>query len=376
MSVRGRRGGCARSIYSRIMGNGSATADGDSKRGITYALLAALLFGASTPFAKILLREAAPVTLAGLLYAGSGVGLAAWVAVRAIARPRGRQGGSWHGGGLLWLAGAILAGGIVGPVLLMTGLRQIPAASASLLLNLEAVFTALAAWFLFRENFDRRVALGMLAIVLGGVLLAWPARFALGGAAAWIAGACACWAIDNNLTRKVSIGDPVMIAALKGVSAGAVNLGIAAFLGLRWPDGAHIAAAGLLGFAGYGVSLTLFVLALRHLGTARTGAYFSTAPFIGAVVSLLVFRRLPQPALWLAALLMGWGVWLHLTETHAHEHTHSRVRHAHSHRHDAHHQHEHDFEWDGREPHDHEHTHEPLTHVHAHFPDIHHRHEH
>jgi drug/metabolite transporter (DMT)-like permease len=192
----------------------------------------------------------------------------------------------------------------------------------------------------------------------------------------WIAAACACWAIDNNLTRKVSSGDPLHIAALKGLTAGAVNLSLAAHLGLSWPAPALISGAAMLGFAGYGVSLTLFVLALRSLGTARTGAYFATAPFIGAVLSLLLFRHMPTPALLLAALLMGIGVWLHLTEHHEHEHAHPRERHIHSHRHDAHHQHEHDFEWDGQEPHDHEHVHEPVTHSHPHYPDNHHRHEH
>lgn len=341
-----------------------------------YALTAALLFGASTPFAKLLLQDTAPITLAGLLYAGSGVGLTLWIAVRAIVRPRARADGPWRAGGLIWLAGAILAGGLLGPVLLLNGLRQMSAASASLLLNLEGVFTVLIAWFVFRENFDRRIALGMLAIVLGGALLAWPARVSVGAGAAWIAAACACWAIDNNLTRKVSIGDPVLVAALKGLAAGAVDLGIAVHLGLALPQNARIAAAGLLGFAGYGVSLTLFVLALRHLGAARTSAYFSTAPFIGAAVALVVFRRLPEPALVIAALLMGAGVWLHLTEMHVHTHSHPRLRHTHGHHHDEHHQHEHDFEWDGREPHVHEHTHEPLRHHHPHVPDIHHRHEH
>ena len=362
-------------LYSHAMGEIGPSQPVEN-HGSAYALLAAALFGASIPFAKVLLQGTAPITVAGLLYAGSGIGLTAWIAVRAAVRPRARSGGLWHANGVLWLTGSIVAGGVLGPLLLMSGLRQLPAASASLLLNLESVFTALIAWFVFRENVDRRVLLGLLAIVLGGVLLTWPTQLARSGGALWIAGACACWAIDNNLTRKVSIGDPVLIAALKGVCAGAVNLGIAASLGLPWPHAALIAGAGLLGFVGYGVSLTLFVLALRHLGAARTGAYFSTAPFIGASLSLLVFRRLPDPSLLLAAALMGLGVWLHLTETHAHPHSHPRLQHAHSHRHDAHHQHTHDFPWDGREPHDHEHVHEPLMHTHAHFPDIHHRHEH
>lgn len=348
------------------------------RRGVLYALLAAALFGASTPFAKLLLSDTSPVLLAGLLYGGSGVGLSLWWGLRG--RPRGdpRARNPWRRSQLAWLAGATAAGGVLGPVLLMTGLRQIPAASASLLLNLEGVFTALLAWFVFRENFDRRIVAGMAAIVAGGALLAWPRQLALGsgGGAAWIAGACACWALDNNLTRKVSEADPLMIAALKGLVAGGVNLGVAVEVGVAWPAGPHILGAALLGLMGYGVSLALFVLALRHLGAARTGAYFSTAPFIGAAASLLVFRQMPGALFWSAALLMGAGVWLHLRETHAHYHTHESMRHAHGHVHDAHHRHRHDFEWDGREPHSHEHVHEPLTHSHAHYPDIHHRHDH
>ncbi len=355
----------------------SSVAGRGARQGVTYAVLAAVLFGASTPFAKLLLRHSAPVVLAGLLYAGSGLGLTIWIALRATVRSRAAA-SSWRGSDLSWLAASIVTGGVLGPVLMMTGLRVIPAANASLLLNLEGVLTAVLAWCVFRENFDRRVLAGLLAIIAGGVVLAWPARLAPADAlgTACIAGACVCWAIDNNLTRKVSIQDPFVIAALKGVSAGAVNLGIGAYLGLLPPGVAAISAAALLGFAGYGLSLTLFVLALRHLGAARTGAYFSTAPFIGAVASLVVFQHLPGPALAAAALLMGMGVWLHLTEKHVHHHTHAPLLHTHSHRHDAHHQHAHDFDWDGREPHEHEHQHEPLAHSHVHFPDIHHRHPH
>lgn len=324
----------------------------------------------------MLLRDTSAVTLAGLLYGGSGVGLTVWIALRAAVRPTPRHGRPWRAGELAWLSLAILAGGVIAPILLLSGLRWIAAASASLLLNLEAVFTALLAWYVFGENLDRRILLGMGAILLGGTLLAWPARLELGGGALWIAAACACWAIDNNLTRKASGGDPLQIAALKGLSAGAVNLGLAAHFGLGWPAPALIGAAALLGFFGYGVSLTLFVLALRGLGTARTAAYFATAPFIGAALSLVLFRHMPTPPLLLAALLMGVGLWLHLTESHDHEHSHPREQHAHTHRHDLHHQHGHDFEWDGLEPHDHGHVHEPLRHSHPHYPDIHHRHEH
>jgi drug/metabolite transporter (DMT)-like permease len=349
------------------------------KQGVLFALLAALLFGAGTPFAKLLLTETQPVLLAGLLYAASGIGLMTWIGVRRVlsgqhAQPAPR----WSIGALAWFAAAILAGGVLGPVLLMTGLALIPATTAALLLNMEGVFTALLAWFVFKENFDRRILLGMLCIVLGGGLIAWSGQLAFGnivGAAA-VVGACACWGLDNNLTRKVSAADSVSIAAVKGLVAGAVNLTIAAYLGSPWPAWPGVLAAGTVGLAGYGLSLVFFVLALRHLGAARTGAYFSTAPFIGAGISLLLFRQMPGYAFWVAAALMGIGVWLHLTERHSHRHTHERMRHSHGHVHDEHHQHQHDFEWDGSEPHTHEHVHEPLIHTHPHYPDIHHRHGH
>lgn len=279
---------------------------------------------------------------------------------------------------LPWLGGAVLAGGVLGPVLLMAGLAAGSASAASLLLNLEGVFTALLAWFVFKENFDRRIALGMALIVAGGALLAL-APGGLGGVdlpALAIAGACLCWAIDNNLTRKVSGGDAVAIAAIKGGVAGAVNLGIAAALGLRWPPAAAVAGAALIGLFGYGLSLALFVVALRGLGAARTGAYFSTAPFVGVALALLALGEAPGARFWLAAALMAAGVWLHASERHEHAHVHEPLEHEHAHRHDAHHRHEHDFAWDGAEPHVHAHRHERLAHSHPHFPDLHHLHPH
>lgn len=351
-------------------------------KGIAYALLAALLFGAGTPFAKLLVGHTEPLVLAGLFYLGSGIGLGAWLLSRPLLRHRASDGTRLTIPDLPWLAGAILAGGIVGPVLLMTGLASTPASTASLLLNMEGVFTALLAWFVFREHFDRRIFFGMTLIVIAGLLLSWeqsaPAgqAFAVSRGVIYIAGACLCWAIDNNLTRKVSAGDAVQIAAIKGLAASAVNLGIAYWLGLPFPGLGSIAVAGIIGFCGYGLSLVLFVLALRRLGTARTGAYFSAAPFAGAAIALLMPGEAPGLLFWLAAMLMGAGIWLHLTEMHAHRHAHVRLAHAHGHSHDAHHQHVHDFPWDGKEPHSHPHQHEPLTHDHPHFPDIHHRHRH
>jgi drug/metabolite transporter (DMT)-like permease len=348
-------------------------------RGVIYALLAAALFGASTPFAKLLVGTVPPIALAGMLYLGSGLGLLAWLVLRAVRRRNDQdQPAGLTTPDLPWLAGAILAGGIAGPVLLMIGLTLTPASSASLLLNMEGVLTSMLAWFVFKENFDRRIFIGMLFIVAAGILLSWEQVPALGvpaGALA-IVGACLCWAIDNNLTRKVSASDAVQIACAKGLVAGVVNLGIAAMLGVRMPAGPAMLGAAVVGLSGYGLSLVMFVVALRHLGTARTGAYFSAAPFVGAVLSLLLLREIPSAAFWLAAALMGIGIWLHLTERHEHEHEHEPLTHAHAHVHDAHHRHEHDFEWDGTEPHTHPHRHAPLRHTHAHYPDIHHRHEH
>ncbi|WP_395401074.1 DMT family transporter [Pseudoduganella sp. UC29_106] len=347
--------------------------------GVAYALFAAVLFGASTPFAKSLVGRIEPVVLAGILYLGSGLGLAVVYAVRAIAgRHRQRDVAGLTVGDLPWLAGAIAAGGVAGPVLLMLGLTKTAAASASLLLNMEGVLTSMLAWFVFRENFDRRIFIGMVLIVVGGALLSLDGSGALGvswGALA-IIGASLCWAIDNNLTRKVSASDAVQIAGLKGLIAGTVNLSIGLAFGMSLPAPLTTLGAGLIGFCGYGLSLVMFVLALRHLGTARTGAYFSAAPFVGASISMVFLAERPGPLFWFAVALMGTGIWLHLTESHEHEHTHDLMEHTHEHSHDEHHQHEHDVEWDGREPHVHPHMHVPLTHSHKHYPDIHHRHDH
>jgi len=347
--------------------------------GVLYAFFAAISFGASTPFAKLLVGQMAPVTLAGLLYLGSGLGLLVWFALRTITDSLGNADGSRLAPkDLPWLAGAILFGGIAGPVLLMLGLTRLPGSAASLLLNMEGVLTSLLAWFVFRENFDRRILLGMVFIVLGGAVLAWEGRPEFGapwGAIA-IVGACLCWAIDNNLTRNISASDAVQIAGIKGLVAGAVNLTIGWSLGMALPAAGNVAVAGIVGFCGYGLSLVFFVLALRNLGTARTGAYFSIAPFVGAGISLVLLHEAPGPGFWIAGALMGAGIWLHLTEKHAHSHTHESMFHAHPHTHDEHHRHEHDFPWDGQEPHAHPHRHEVMTHSHAHVPDIHHRHEH
>ncbi|MEO5812532.1 MAG: DMT family transporter [Rhodanobacter sp.] len=342
---------------------------------IAAAIVAALLFGASTPITKQLLRDTPPILLAGLLYLGSGIGLA----LIRIVRDRGWRAPSMTRKEWLWLFLAIGFGGVLGPVALLLGLTRTSAASASLLLNLEAVLTALLAWIVFHENADRRIVLGMALIVAGAVALVVPDAApgaSMGWGALLVAGACLCWALDNNFTRKVSASDALFIAGLKGLVAGVVNVGIALILGARWPAMPLVGTAMTVGLLGYGISLVLFVLALRGLGSARTGAYFSTAPFLGAAIAILAFGEHAPPMFWVAAGLMGAGVWLHLTERHEHLHTHEPLTHTHCHVHDEHHQHVHDVDWDGHEPHTHEHTHAPLTHSHPHYPDIHHQHQH
>jgi drug/metabolite transporter (DMT)-like permease len=343
------------------------------------ALSSAFLFGASTPVAKLLLGIADPLLLAGLLYLGSGAGLA------LVA-----TGGRWLGlvrseaplraGDLPWLGAIVLFGGILGPALLMWGLTLTSASTGALLLNTEGLATMAIAWVVFRENVDRPIFLGAMAILAGAVLLSWPEARAIGPQLSWgsvlIVLACVSWGIDNNLTRKPSAADPLQIAMIKGLAAGAVNLVRALAGGAPSPGLRTVAAAAAVGFFGYGVSLVLFVLGLRHLGVARTGAYFSTAPFIGAALALPLFGETPTLTLMSAAVLMGIGVYLHLAEAHGHEHLHEPLEHEHRHIHDLHHQHEHAPDAPPGEPHSHWHRHPQVLHKHPHYPDLHHRHQH
>src|SRR5215471_998877 len=347
-------------------------------RGAAFALLAAALFGASTPISKVLLGRISPIMLAGLLYLGSGIGLAIWRGLSRRIYPERSREASMKLADLPWLGGAIVSGGVVGPVLLMFGLRITPASSSALLLNLESAFTAVLAWFVFKENFDLRIALGMAAISAGGLLISWGGRPETGApvGALLITGACLAWAIDNNLTRRVSASDPVQVAAGKGLIAGTANLAIAFASGAKLPGLGALGGAALVGLVGYGISLTLFVLALRYIGTARTGAYFSVAPFIGAAISILVLRDPVTVYFLIAAGLMGIGIWLHLTERHRHEHLHTQIAHEHAHIHEEHHAHEHGEPVPAGASHSHTHRHAELLHSHPHYPDTHHRHEH
>ncbi len=342
--------------------------------GVQTALLSAVLFGASAPLSKLLLGEVSPWLLAGLLYVGAGLGMSVWRLARRAPRvllPRGE---------VPWLLGAVAAGGVAGPVLLMFGLSSMPASGASLLLNAEGVLTAVIAWVVFREPADRRVVLGMVAIVAGAVIIAVPtaqAEVTSVWPALAILAACACWALDNNLTRKVSLTDATWLVMVKGAVAGPTNLVLALLLGATLPEAGPAGAAMALGFVSYGLSM-VFIVGLRHVGTARAGAYFSIAPFFGALLAIALGEAVTWQLL-LAGGLMALGTWLHLTENHGHEHTHEPITHEHWHTHDdGHHDHAHD-------PgelvaagvrHRHLHTHEPVTHGHEHYPDTHHRHTH
>ncbi len=343
--------------------------------GVPLALGAAVLFGAAAPLAKLLMGTVDPWLLAGILYLGAGLGLALvhWGRPR-LGLPTAEA--ALNRADLPWLIAVIGFGGLAGPVLLMLGLARTSAASGSLLLNLEGLATMAIAWLVFRENVDRRLLAGAAAILAGAALLSWTGQgLHLDTGAALIALACLCWGIDNNLTRKLSAADPVQIAMIKGLCAGTVNIALATALGAALPAPASIAAGALLGFFGVGVSLVLFMLGLRHLGAARTGAYFSLAPFLGALLSLALFAQPLTPQLIAAGLLMAAGLWLHLAERHDHDHFHPAIEHDHLHRHDAHHQHDHG-DLDPREPHSHPHRHQPLRHSHPHYPDLHHRHDH
>jgi drug/metabolite transporter (DMT)-like permease len=357
---------------------GGMNVGGWRTRGVQAALGSAILFGAGTPIAKLLLADVTPWMLAGLLYAGSGIGLGLYRLARRAprVRPRARE---W-----VPLAGAILSGGVAAPVLLFVGLSHLPASGASLLLNAESVFTALIAWWVFRENRGPRVVVGFAAIVGGATVLAASSGVDVVGA--WPSGAvlaaCLLWGADNNLTRAVSRLDAVWLAALKGSVAGAVNLSLAFALGSRLPGAAQVLASMALGLAAYGVSLVLFIVALRKVGTARAGAYFAVAPFLGALVALALGDPVTLP-LAAAGLLMVAGVWLHVTERHDHLHWHPPTTPHEAHTHDefdersdeAHGEARSDAA-DGAEEHRHAAAHAALRHRHGHYPDSAHRHMH
>jgi drug/metabolite transporter (DMT)-like permease len=344
---------------------------------VLQALTAALLFGASAPLAKLLLGGVEPILLAGLLYLGSGLGLSIVKIFQSLTRRSADAEAGLKGKDFGWLTGATLAGGIAAPIILLISLERTPAATASLLLNFEVVATTLIAVLAFRESVGKKVVLAISLITLASILLSvdptsgWG--FSLG--ALGILAACVLWGIDNNFTRNISAKDPLIITLLKGFIGGTFSVGLALLLGNRLPQVGLVLAALALGAFSYGLSIVLFIRAMRGMGAARTSALFSTAPLAGVILSMLIFKALPGwiflPALVLAAV----GTWLLVNEQHQHEHMHLAVTHEHAHTHtDGHHNHQHDE--DGLAKHSHEHVHPLQIHDHAHLPDTDHRHAH
>lgn len=348
------------------------------QRHAIYVLIAAALFGASTPIAKLLLERMSALSLAALAYGGGGIALAfAWLVrhLHSTGAQKARSG--WSRSEILNLWGAIISGGVLAPVVLFSSLSRMPAGSASLLLNFEGLLTAILAAMLFHEAIARRVWIAMLVMVVAGAVLSWGQGTGASEAipAAGVIAACALWGLDNNLTRAVSHRDALGIAAIKCLTAGTTNAFIASILGhtlvVSWPD---LLGGLTLGALSYGLSLVLFVSALAHLGSARTAAHFGTAPFIGAAIAVLLGEAMTPPLL-MAVALTALSTWLVLSESHEHAHSHERLEHEHEHAHDDHHGHKH-LGGEGPEPHRHRHMHEPVTHSHAHLPDLHHRHGH
>jgi len=340
---------------------------------ILNVLIAALAFGLSAPLAKRLLDVVSPLYLAGILYLGAGIFLGL---TRRFWRNRPATGRPLAGRDRGILAGVVLAGGVLAPPLLLWGLERSSATTTALLLNLEVVFTVLLAGIVFNEHLGAQVAIAALVMAAGGLVLGWtPGDPTIAAGAAAVTGACLLWALDNNLTRLIAEGDPLLIVEVKGLAAGAVNGLLALATGKTAPSAGTIAFGLALGAVSYGISLVLFILAMRELGAARAGAYFATAPFFGAAGGLVLLGESPTVGLFVAAALMALATWLLVHERHGHRHNHPVGTHAHVHVHDEHHQHDHDG-WEGPEPHNHPHATGPIEHEHPHTPDIHHDHGH
>jgi drug/metabolite transporter (DMT)-like permease len=343
------------------------------------AILAAVLFGASAPLSKLLLGEVQPVPLAAFLYLGSGTGAFLMLLFQQL-RSRGQAvEARLSRGDLPWLGGALLAGGVAAPIILLLGLQRTPASTASLLLNFEGVATTLIAVSFFKESIDRRIAWAIGLVTVASILLTWTGgNWGISLGALGIVGACLLWGLDNNFTRRISAKNPLIIVGIKGLGAGSFSLLFGILLRQQLPALKIVLLAMLLGSISYGVSIQLFIVAMRALGAARTSTLFGIAPFIGAILSLILLREIPQTLFWAAMLVMLGGAWLMLTEDHNHHHIHESLEHDHRHAHpDEHHLHAHP---EGiplvNGSHTHPHRHDAMEHEHAHAPDLHHRHGH
>lgn len=343
---------------------------------IGQALLAAILFGASAPLAKALLGEIEPIPLAAFLYLGSGMGLLLMKIIESALQPNTQKEANLKKSDLAWLAGAILAGGVAAPITLMFSLKNTPAATASLLLNFEGVATTLLAALAFKESISSHAWRAMGLITTAGIVLSINLNGGWGfsAGALGIMGACLLWGMDNNLTRMISAKDPITIVTIKGLAAGIFSLILVLALGSKLPTLGIIAGAMGLGFISYGLSIVLFIHAMRNLGAGRTSALFGVAPLAGMLLSFLIFKEFPSWMFIIGLALMVIGTLVLVREEHEHGHVHERMVHEHAHTHDDHHNHEHHEL--SKEKHSHEHQHESLVHEHDHLPDLHHRHGH
>jgi drug/metabolite transporter (DMT)-like permease len=334
--------------------------------GIVRCGLAAILFGISAPAASRLTDDMGAFTLAGLLYLGAALAVVPF-ALRSPPTPLAVR------RSLPNLGGAVVIGGAIGPLLLAIGLGRVPAATASLLLNLELVFTTIVAGVVFHEHLGRRVIAGTALVVVGSIALSWSGNPDLRWGALLIAAACLCWAIDNSTTASIDQISPSHITLAKGVIAGGTNL----LIGLATaslPSAGPALVALLVGAVGYGASITLWVAGARDLGAARGQLVFATAPFVGAIAAWTVLDEPITTRELAAAALASGGIAFVLGSHHDHQHTHDALTHDHEHDHDQHHDHEHQPPVMGR--HSHPHDHRAMSHRHPHVPDLHHRHGH
>ncbi|MBK1812243.1 DMT family transporter [Clostridium sp. YIM B02505] len=346
---------------------------------VIMALVASILFGASAPITKILLGQIEPVALAAFLYLGSGIGLVVFQLVSLLINRQGISEAPLKKKDLKWLLGAIIAGGVIAPIILLSSLKITPASTASLLLNFESVATTIIAILFFKESAGKQILSAVVLLTLASIILSWDFKNQWGVSigSLGVVLACFCWGIDNNFTRNISAKNPFTIVTMKGIVAGSFSLVLAKLLNNRIPEFRLVIIAMIIGFFCYGVSIVLFVFAMRHIGSTRTSALFGTAPFIGSILSFILLGDTPNIMFFIALPIMIIGTVFLLREEHQHMHKHEAIEHEHRHNHnDEHHDHEH---IDGSiisGNHSHLHSHELIEHIHSHSPDIHHRHVH
>ena len=346
-----------------------------SLSGQLFAIFSAILFGVSPALCKLVIGEMSPALLAGLLYLGSGLGLQ----FQLLFQRKNTLAAVWrlsppHRCKLL---GSVIFGGILAPLCFAYGIKFGFASETSLLLNLETVATTVIAWLFFKEHVGLPVWIGKVFILLGASLIIIKAEHAIAFSlpGLFVVLACVFWGIDNNLTRDIEDLPAGILASIKGLTAGIFNILLALAFSTGTTTPFQVGASLLIGAVCYGLSLVLFVEALRKIGAARTSTYFAIGPFVGAIFSVLFLGERMQAAYWGASLLMLAGLVFLYREIHQHLHAHEQISHSHRHIHDEHHQHLHE-KAARKEPHEHSHVHEPITHIHVHWPDIHHRHRH